>query len=83
MERLNLLVEDGVKAALAELAGSERKMGKYISDLVLSMKEANVKAQAVDIEQLHYAFMGLMGTVKGIDARLFQVESHLRMKEDE
>jgi hypothetical protein len=39
VERLNLIVEDGVKELLVELAGGERKIGAYISSLVLDTYE--------------------------------------------
>ena len=82
MERLNLMVDDGVKAALSEMAGSERKMGSYISTLVLSMQESNAKAVSVDVEQISYALTGLIGTVKMIEGRLIQVENELRQEKN-
>lgn len=33
-ERINLIVDSGTRSRLTKLAGSERKMGEYISDLV-------------------------------------------------
>ena len=36
-ERLNLIVDDGISAMMAELADGERKRGQWITSLVRAM----------------------------------------------
>ena len=82
MERLNLTLEDGTKEKLARLAGGERRIGGYLSDLVAAMDERGNTSTPVDYEQLSYALNGLIGTVKMIEGRLLQVENRLRQEKN-
>jgi len=77
-ERVNLVVDDGVGEMLAELAGGERKRGRYISDLIRAAYEVQATAvPATDVETLRLGLTGLAGTVKGLEGRLLTVEAEL------
>lgn len=74
-DRLNLIVADGVGERMTALAGGERKRGEWLSQLVNAMYENQQQAaQASDIEQLRFAFAGMVGQVKIMEGRLLQVE---------
>lgn len=47
-ERVNLIIEDGTREKLIELAGGERKLGEYISSLV----SEEWQRQQVDVSKL-------------------------------
>lgn len=78
MARLNVIVDDDVPTLLTELAGSERKLGAYISKLVHSVAVGEQDAQpGNDLEMLRLALAGMAGKQKEFDGRLLQVERHL------
>lgn len=76
-DRLNLIVDDGIGALMSELAGGERKRGEWLTKLVRAMHEQEQTAQASDLEQLRYAFAGLLGQIKILEGRLLKVEHNL------
>jgi hypothetical protein len=78
MARLNLIVDDDVPTLLTELAGSERKLGAYVSKLVHSVAAGEKDAQSGnDLEMLRLALAGMAGKQKEFDGRLLQVERQL------
>lgn len=74
MQKITLVVEDGVSAMLTELAGSERKRGAWISQMVKSIYEKHEQVQASDVDTLKLDVLGLVAQYKMIDARLSQME---------
>ncbi len=76
-ERLNLVVEDGVGDLLTKLAGSERRRGQWMSDLIKAMIENREQAAASSLDELRLSFIGLVGEVKLQDARLARLEGQL------
>lgn len=62
-ERLNLVVDDGTKAKLLDLAESERKMGEFISELVRRA-----------FQEKHLSLEGLAGDIEGVQSRLMRLE---------
>lgn len=62
-ERLNLVVDDGTKAKLIDLAESERKMGEFISELVRRT-----------FQEKHLSLEGLAANIDGVQDRLMQLE---------
>ena len=73
-ERINLIVDEGIGDVLTQLAGGERKRGEWISKLAKAMLEQQQMAQGSDLEQLRYAFAGITGQVKLVEARLYNME---------
>lgn len=74
-ERVTIVLDDGISEKLVELAGSSRKQGDFLSDLVRAAWEnRQVIGEGLDIESLRYQFLGLAANVKAIEGRLLQVE---------
>jgi hypothetical protein len=76
-ERLNLTVDDGIGQLMSQLAGGERRRGDWLTDLVKAMHSNAEQAQASSFDQLRLSFVGLLGEVKMIEARLQHVEGQL------
>ena len=76
-ERLNLIVDDGIGAMLAELAEGERKRGQWITSLVRSMHEQRRNIAVTDIEEIRMGFAGLVASVKMLEGRTMQLEQQL------
>ncbi len=76
-ERLNLVVGDGVGETLTKLAGSERARGAWVSKLVMAYAETGERAQANSLDELRFAFAGLMAEQKMNAARIAQLEQQL------
>lgn len=75
-ERLNLSVDDGVGDILSALAGSERRRGQYLSDLIRGMA-ATSGQPGLDNAMLQAAVQGLAGQLRTVDARLIATETQL------
>lgn len=73
--RMNLNVDTDVPAMLAELAGGQRRMGAYLSDLIRNAHAGQVSAgQPGELEMLSSAVKHLSAKMKEIDGRLTQLE---------
>ena len=78
MVRMNLVVGDDIPGMLAELAGSERKRGAYLSDLVRRLHSGQMQEIAGDdLESLRLSQAGLAGRVRDLDTRLSRTERQL------
>lgn len=74
--RMNLNVDDDVPAKLADLAGGQRQMGRYLSDLIRQMHAGQIDVGGPgEIEMLQNAVRHLSVKVKELDARLQQLEA--------
>lgn len=73
--RMNLNVDEDVPSKLAELAGGQRNMGRYLSDLIRQMHAGQIEVGGPgEVEMLQNAVRHLSVKVKELDARLQQVE---------
>lgn len=74
--RLNLLVDDDIPAMLTALAGSERKRGQKVSELVRAVYESREKATAggSELARLSNELGGVAVQLKEHEARLLQLE---------
>ena len=70
-ERVTLLLDDGIDDMLVDLAGSQRKRGQYVSELVrIAWAAHQAKDQPVDVQALA---LGL----KVVERRLDHVEGQV------
>ena len=70
-ERVTLLLDDGIDDLLVELAGSQRKRGQYVSELVrIAWTARQTQDQPVDVQALA---LGL----KVVERRLDHVETQV------
>lgn len=75
MVRMNLTVEDDIPEKLSALAGSERKRGAYLSEIIRQIYNGHLQeTKGDDLESLRLTLAGLAGKVKDLDARLSTVE---------
>lgn len=74
MERINLLIDDGVGELLTVLAGGERKRGKWLSDAVRAAHESQFEITGSEVETIRFALQGMAGQLKAHEARLLELE---------
>lgn len=73
--RMNLNVDGDVPGMLAELAGGQRRMGQYLSDLIRQIHAGQVDVgKPGELEALTNAIRHLSLKVKELDARVGQIE---------
>ena len=73
--RMNLNVDPEIPTMLAELAGGNKRMGAYLSNLIRSAHAGQESAgRPGDTEVLANAVAHLSAKVKEIDGRLLQLE---------
>ena len=73
--RLNLLVDDDIPDMLTALAGSERKRGKKVSELVRAVYESREKAlTGGELARIQNELAGVAGKLKEHESRLLQLE---------
>ena len=77
VERLHLVVEDGIAARMTELAGGERKRGAWLGTLVSAMHEQSVVISGSELETTKLAMEGLIGRVKLLEGRLLRLEQRM------
>lgn len=73
-DRLHLQVDDNIPELMTQLAGGERMRGRWLSDLVKSMHQTQVKGLGDDLYSLSLSHSGLAGQFKNLDARVSKVE---------
>ena len=74
--RMNLNVDPDVPEKLAELAGGNKKMGAYLSNLINQAHAGMaVAGSAGEFEMLSGTVKHLAAKVKELDGRLLQVEA--------
>lgn len=74
--RMNLNVDPEIPTILAELAGGQRRMGIYLSDLIRSIHAGQeTVGKPGELEVLTGAVRHLSVKVKEMDARLQQMEA--------
>ena len=77
-ERLNLSVADGVGAKLATLAGGERKIGAWLSDLAIALyDQAQPLTAPIEAEAQRLTLLGLVATVRALESRTTRIEQQL------
>jgi hypothetical protein len=81
-QRLTVLVDDDIPAMLLELAGSSRKQGEYISQLVRAAHAGRdvvgpQQVEALTTESLRLMVLGLAGRLHAMEGRLLRVEAQL------
>jgi hypothetical protein len=73
--RMNLNVDSDVPEKLATLAGGNKRMGAYLSNLIRQAAEGQSNVgKPGDIEVLSNAVAHLSAKMKEIDGRLLQLE---------
>ena len=73
--RMNLNVDPDVPGMLADLAGGQRRMGAYLSELIRSAHAGTNRAgKPGEFEMLAGTVMHLSAKVKELDGRLLQLE---------
>ena len=78
-ERLTVSLDDGMSDLLLKLAGSSRKQGEFLSNLIRAAWEGSraVGGEELDREALRLQVLGLIGQVKMLEGRLLTVEREL------
>jgi len=79
-QRVNLMLDADVIAALDGLAGGERKRGMYVSNLVRAAAAAhqqNANVTGMDVEGLRLMVIGLAGRVIAVEGAQTHVQSQL------
>jgi hypothetical protein len=72
---MNLNVDEDIPAKLAELAGSHKKMGQYLSTLIRQMHAGQVAVGGPgDLEMVSAAVKHLSAKVKELEDRVTQLE---------
>jgi hypothetical protein len=75
---MNLNVDEDVPAMLAEIAGSQRRMGEYLSNLIRSIHGGQkVGGEPGDLEMVVNATRHLSAKMKELDARQTQLEQQV------
>lgn len=77
MERINLLVDDGVGELLTAIAGGERKRGRWLTDAVRAASENQMEIIGSELETMRFAMNGMAGQLKAHEARLLDLERQL------
>jgi hypothetical protein len=73
--RMNLNVDADVPERLAQLAGGNKRMGAYLSNLIRQVSEGQATVgKPGEIDVLTNAVAHLSAKVKELDARLTQIE---------
>lgn len=76
--RMNLLVDEDVPNMLAEMAGSKRKMGEYLSQVVRQLHAGQLrKARGNELDALQLQLAGMAGELYEVKGRLSQVEAQV------
>ena len=74
--RMNLNVDTDVPEKLAQLAGGNKRMGAYLSNLIRQVADGQTTVgKPGEIEVLSNAVAHLSAKVKELDGRLQQVEA--------
>ena len=78
-ERITVVLDDGTGDMLLRLAGSSRKQGEFLSNLIRAAWEGSraMGGNELDREALRLQLMGLTGQVKMLEGRLLTVEREL------
>lgn len=77
-ERISLSVDDGVSGKLTEIAGGERRRGRWLSDVVNAAYENRaIPPSSSDVETLRLTVVGLSGEVQMLEGRLLRAEQQL------
>lgn len=74
MARLNLVVDEDIPELLTMLAGGERARGQWISKIVRAYAETGERAQANSLDELRFAFAGLMAEQRMNAAKIAHLE---------
>lgn len=73
--RLNLLVDDDIPEMLTALAGSERKRGQKVSELVRAVYESQQKASTGgELARIENELAGVAAKLKEHEGRLLALE---------
>lgn len=78
--RINLLVEPDVPEILARLAGSQRRIGEWLSTTVRSIEledQTIQEIQQADAQALRFMVQGLAGRLRAAEGELVRVSSTL------
>lgn len=74
--RMNLNVDTDIPGLLADLAGGQRRMGAYLSDLIRQAHAGQAHAgKPGELEMIAGSVMHLSAKVRELDARLTMVET--------
>lgn len=78
--RCNLTLDSDVIEMLDELAGSERKRGLWISDMIRTTYAAhrnNADVRTMDVEGLRLTVLGLAGRLQAVEGELLRTQTQV------
>jgi hypothetical protein len=78
--KLNIVVDPDVMPLLDELAGSERKRGFTISNLIRTAyagQKSSSDVRTMDVEGLRLLVMGLAGRVQAVEGEMIHMRTQL------
>jgi len=79
-QRCNLTLDSDVLTALDEMAGSERKRGLWISNMIRTTSAAqrsNADVRTMDVEGLRLTVLGLAGRLQAVEGELLRNQAQL------
>lgn len=79
-QRVNLMLDSDVVELLDDLAGSERKRGLYISNLIRTAyagQRSNADIRTMDVESLRLTVLGLNGRVQAVEGEILRQQSQI------
>ncbi len=82
-QRVNLMLDSDVIELLDDLAGSERKRGLYISNLIRTThaaQAANADLRTMDVEALRLTVLGLNGRLQSVEGEIVRMQSKMGLQ---
>jgi len=79
-QRCNLTLDSDVLTALDEMAGSERKRGLWISNMIrttYAAQRSNADVRTMDVEGLRLTVLGLAGRLQAVEGELLRNQAQL------
>ncbi|MEO8271738.1 MAG: hypothetical protein ABI557_18590 [Aureliella sp.] len=75
MERLNLTVDDGISDILVSLAGSGRKQGEWLGELLRAIKQGRDVGDGGRLTKQEITVEGVCGRLNELEGRLLRLEA--------
>src|SRR5687767_9069310 len=79
-QRCNLTLDSDVIEMMDEMAGSERKRGLWISNMIrttYAAQRSNADVRTMDIEGLRLTVLGLAGRLQAVEGELLRTQSQV------
>ena len=78
--RCNLTLDSDVIEMLDELAGSERKRGLWLSNMIrttYAAQRSNADVRTMDVEGLRLTVLGLAGRLQAVEGELLRTQTQV------